>query len=55
MAWGSEEDVDRLVRAKLKVIRAKHKAEVQKLKDKIEVLQMRLDNLLDSHPITYYP
>ena len=46
MSWGTEEDIDRIVRAKLKPIRAKHRTTVQKLKDKIEILQTRLDTAI---------
>jgi hypothetical protein len=55
MAWGTDEDVDRIVRAKLKPIRVKHKAEVQKLKDKIEILQTRLDRALNRESRLRFP
>jgi len=48
MPWGNEDDVDRLVRQALKPVRAKHKAEVARLKAKIEKLETRLKQMLDN-------
>jgi len=42
MSWGTEEDVDRIVRAKLKELRAKHKKQVDRLKAKIAKLEAKL-------------
>ncbi len=47
MSWGTEEDVDRIVRARLKEIRAKHKREVERLKKKIVELQAENDHMHD--------
>lgn len=45
MAWGTEEDVDRLVRRALKNSNVLHRAEVAKLKARIEKLKEELDAL----------
>ncbi len=43
MSWGTEEDVEIIVRRLLKPIRAKHKAQVDRLKARIEKLKEELD------------
>lgn len=42
MSWGTEEDVDKIVRRLLKPIRARHRAEVARLEAKIERLEAEL-------------
>lgn len=48
MPWGNEDDVDKIVWRLLKPIRAKHNAEVARLKTKIEKLETRLKQMLDN-------
>ncbi len=54
MSWGNEDDVYATVRKLMRPIRAKHKAEVARLKariakqdDIIEILRTRLDRALE--------
>lgn len=45
MPWGNEDDVAETVRRLLKPIRAKHKKEVLRLKDKIAMLEQEIKRL----------
>jgi len=51
MSWGTEDDIDKIVRVRISQIRIKHKAEVKRLKAQIEKLKSQVQELKNPHDI----